>query len=56
MYAVIIREYLPAKEAGVRIGIVMSATLLGMAFGGYVSGVIFELTGRVQAPDSKLGS
>jgi MFS family permease len=42
MYAVIIREYLPAKEAGVRIGIVMSATLLGMAFGGYVSGAIFD--------------
>ncbi|POR56851.1 MFS transporter [Bosea psychrotolerans] len=42
MYAVIIREYLPAKEAGVRIGIVMSATVLGMAFGGYVSGAIFD--------------
>lgn len=44
MYAVIIREYLPAKEAGVRIGIVMSATILGMAFGGYVSGLIFDLS------------
>ena len=42
MYAVIIREYLPAKEAGVRIGIVMSATVVGMAFGGYVSGAIFD--------------
>jgi MFS family permease len=42
MYAVIIREYLPAKEAGVRIGIVMSATVLGMAFGGYISGAIFD--------------
>lgn len=42
MYAVIIREYLPAKEAGVRIGLVMSATILGMAFGGYVSGAIFD--------------
>jgi len=42
MYAVIIREYLPAKEAGARIGIVMSATILGMAFGGYVSGAIFD--------------
>jgi MFS family permease len=44
MYAVIIREYLPAKEAGVRIGLVMSATILGMAFGGYVSGWIYDLT------------
>ena len=42
MYAVIIREYLPAREAGTRIGIVMSATILGMAFGGYVSGAIFD--------------
>jgi len=42
MYAVIIREYLPAREAGLRIGIVMSATILGMAFGGYVSGAIFD--------------
>lgn len=43
MYAVIIREYLPAKEAGMRIGIVMSATILGMAFGGYISGLIYDL-------------
>lgn len=43
MYAVIIREYLPPKEAGIRIGIVMSATILGMAFGGYVSGWIFDV-------------
>ncbi len=42
MYAVIIREYLPAREAGVRIGLVMSSTILGMAFGGYVSGAIFD--------------
>lgn len=45
MYAVIIREFLPPKEAGMRIGIVMSATVLGMAFGGYVSGLIFDLFG-----------
>jgi len=44
MYAVIIREYLPPREAGMRIGLVMSATILGMAFGGYVSGLIFDQT------------
>ncbi len=44
MYAMIIREYLPSKDAGERIGIVMAATVLGMAFGGYVSGVIFDAT------------
>lgn len=42
MYAVITREYLPAKQAGIRIGVVMSMTVLGMAFGGYLSGVIFD--------------
>ncbi|WP_425329964.1 MFS transporter [Terrirubrum flagellatum] len=44
MYAVIIREYLPPREAGVRIGFVMMATIFGMAFGGYLSGLIFDLT------------
>lgn len=42
MYAVVIREYLPAKQAGVRIGLVMSATVLGMAAGGFLSGLIFD--------------
>ncbi len=42
MYAVIIREYLPPREAGVRIGFVMMATILGMAAGGYLSGLIFD--------------
>ena len=33
-YAIVIREYLPAREAGTRFGVVIMATLLGMAFGG----------------------
>ncbi|GGF30968.1 MFS transporter [Aliidongia dinghuensis] len=45
MYAVICRELLPPKEAGAKIGLVVAATILGMAFGGYASGVIFDLTG-----------
>ena len=44
MYAVICRELLPPREAGAKIGIVVSATIFGMAFGGYVSGLIFDLT------------
>jgi len=44
MYAVICRELLPPREAGAKIGLVVSATIFGMAFGGYVSGVIFDLT------------
>jgi MFS family permease len=48
-YAIIVREYFPAREAGVRTGIVLMATLLGMALGGWVSGVIFDLTGSYRA-------
>jgi len=44
-YAMIIREYFSPKEAGARIGIVLTATMLGMALGGWMSGVIFDLTG-----------
>ncbi len=44
-YAVIIREYLPAEVAGERVGLVIMATVLGMAFGGWLSGWIFDQTG-----------
>ncbi len=44
-YAIIVREYFPPKQAGTRIGIVLTATMLGMAFGGWMSGAIFDLTG-----------
>jgi MFS family permease len=44
MYAVICRELLPPRRAGAAIGLVVSATILGMAFGGYFSGLIFDLT------------
>ncbi|MGL4323640.1 MAG: MFS transporter [Beijerinckiaceae bacterium] len=44
MYAVLVREFLPAREAGARIGLVVTATIFGMAFGGYISGVIFDYT------------
>jgi MFS family permease len=44
MYAVICRELLPPRRAGAAIGLAVSATILGMAFGGYFSGVIFDLT------------
>ena len=48
-YAIIIREYLPAREAGMRFGVVIMATLFGMAFGGWISGVIFDVTGSYRA-------
>jgi MFS family permease len=49
MYAIIVREYFPAREAGTRLGIVLLATLAGMALGGWMSGAIFDLTGSYQA-------
>ncbi|MEP3245784.1 MAG: MFS transporter [Sneathiella sp.] len=48
-YAIIIREYLPAKEAGQRVGLVILATVIGMAVGGWLSGLIFDLTKSYQA-------
>jgi MFS family permease len=44
-YAVIVREHLPAREAGARVGFVMMATILGMALGGWMSGWIYDATG-----------
>ncbi len=48
-YAIIVREFFPPKEAGTRVGLVLMATLLGMALGGWMSGAIFDLTGSYQA-------
>jgi MFS family permease len=48
-YAVAVREYLPAREAGQRIGLIVMATILGMAVGGWMSGWIYDLTGSYQA-------
>ena len=45
MYAVIVREFFPAAKAGGTLGIVVMATLVGMALGGWMSGFIFDLTG-----------
>jgi MFS family permease len=49
MYAIIVREYFAPQEAGTRLGIVLMATLGGMALGGWLSGLIFDLTGSYQA-------
>ena len=48
-YAIIVRECFPPKEAGARTGVVMMATLFGMALGGWMSGAIFDLTGSYRA-------
>jgi MFS family permease len=48
-YAIIVRETMPAREAGTRVGIVIFASVFGMSFGGWVSGVIFDHTGSYAA-------
>ena len=48
-YAIIIREYFAPREAGARVGVVVMATLFGMALGGWMSGVVFDLTGSYRA-------
>lgn len=44
-YAIIVRETMPAREAATRVGTVIMVSLLGMSFGGWISGVIFDMTG-----------
>jgi MFS family permease len=48
-YPIIVREYFPPGEAGSRLGVVLMATLFGMALGGWMSGAIFDLTGSYRA-------
>jgi MFS family permease len=48
-YAIIVREYFPSREAGARVGAVITASLFGMALGGWMSGAIFDLTGSYKA-------
>ncbi len=47
-YALIVRDNFPAREAGSRISMVLTATVLGMAIGGWLSGKIFDLTASYQ--------
>ena len=48
-YAIIVREHFPPAEAGTRVGIVLMSTLVGMALGGWMSGVVFDLSGSYAA-------
>jgi MFS family permease len=48
-YALIIRDHFPAREAGSRISLVLTATVFGMALGGWMSGAIYDLTGSYTA-------
>jgi MFS family permease len=44
-YAIVVREFLPAREAGERVGLVLMMTVFGMGLGGWMSGLIFDFTG-----------
>ncbi|MGA9282848.1 MAG: MFS transporter [Pseudolabrys sp.] len=48
-YTMIVREYFSPREAATRLGLVLMATLLGMALGGWLSGLVFDLTGSYRA-------
>ena len=48
-YALIVRDYFPAREAGARVSLVLTSTVLGMAIGGWLSGEIYDLTGSYAA-------
>jgi MFS family permease len=49
MYAVIVRDNFSPREVGTRLGLVLMATLGGMALGGWMSGFIFDLSGSYRA-------
>jgi MFS family permease len=48
-YAIIVREYFAPQEAGARVATIITATLFGMAFGGWMSGAVFDFTGSYKA-------
>jgi MFS family permease len=48
-YAIIVREYFPPRVTGSLVGLVLMATLFGMALGGWMTGVIFDFTGSYRA-------
>jgi MFS family permease len=48
-YAIIVRAVFPPQETATRFGLVLMATILGMAAGGWMSGALFDLTGSYRA-------
>ncbi len=48
-YALVVREYFAPQEVGARVGVVLMATMVGMALGGWLSGAIFDWSGSYHA-------
>jgi MFS family permease len=48
-YALIVRQHFSPVDAGARVGMVLMATLFGMALGGWMSGAVFDATGSYRA-------
>ncbi len=48
-YAILVREYFPPREAASRVGLTVSSTIVGMALGGWMGGMLFDLTGSYRA-------
>jgi MFS family permease len=48
-YALIVRDYFRPQEAASRVGLAMMSTLVGMALGGWLSGVVYDITGTYRA-------
>ncbi|MDP6705989.1 MAG: MFS transporter [Alphaproteobacteria bacterium] len=48
-YAIIVATFFRATEAGWRIGLVMLSTLAGMGVGGWLAGLLYDLTGSYDA-------
>lgn len=44
MYAIIARELFPESQAGMRIGVIFLFGTFGMGLGGYIGGLIYDLT------------
>src|SRR5262252_8308501 len=45
MYALVVRDYFAPRQAGSLVGLLIMATIAGMALGSWMSGAIFDLTG-----------
>jgi MFS family permease len=48
-YAIIVREYFPAREAATRLAPIAVANFAGMSLGAWMAGAIFDLTGSYHA-------